>query len=222
MLPDLVIFDCDGVLVDTEKPANEMLAEVLTRDGFPMTYAESRRTFTGRSAASIQKMVEAQSGLDLGADWVARLHSETETIFARGVPAIPGAYAQIERLHAAGVPFCVASSGMVSKMRITLGVTGMLPLLADVLFSASMVENGKPAPDLFLFAARSMGHDPSRCVVVEDSVPGVQAAVAAGMRAIGYAGDPETNADGLKAAGAEVIADMTALAGVLGLGPEAA
>ncbi|AXS38934.1 HAD-IA family hydrolase [Breoghania sp. L-A4] len=222
MLPDLVIFDCDGVLVDTEKRSNEMLADVLTRDGFPMTYAESRRTFTGRSAASIQKMVEAQSGLDLGADWVDRLHSETEAIFAQGVPAIPGVHAQIERLHAAGVPFCVASSGLVSKMRITLGVTGLLPLLGDVLFSASMVENGKPAPDLFLHAARSMGHEPAGCVVVEDSVPGVLAAVAAGMRAVGYAGDPETSAEALRAAGADVIHDMAALGGMLGLSPAAA
>lgn len=217
MRPDLVIFDCDGVLVDTEKRSNEMLVEVLGRDGFHITYEECRRMFVGRSAASIQKIVEAQASIGLGHDWVKHLHIETEEIFARGVDAVPGVYAQIEHLHGLNVPFCVASSGNVSKMHITLGVTGMLPLLRDVLFSASMVENGKPAPDLFLHAAKQMGHEPAGCVVIEDSVPGVEAATAAGMRALGYAGDPITNADALRGAGGEIFHDMAHLSGLLGL-----
>lgn len=217
MRHDLVIFDCDGVLVDTEKRSNEMLVEALARDGFHVTYAQSRAMFVGRSAGSIQKIVETQAGIDLGHDWVERLHIETEAVFAQGVDAIPGVHAQIERLHDLNVPYCVASSGKISKMHITLGVTGMLPLLSDVLFSASMVKNGKPAPDLFLHAAKQMGHDPERCVVVEDSVPGVEAACTAGMRALGYAGDPMSNADHLRAAGAEVFDDMTSLGDLLGL-----
>lgn len=217
MRPDLVIFDCDGVLVDTEKRANEMLVAVLARDGFRVTYEESRRMFVGRSAVSIQKIVETRSGLRLGADWVDRLHAETELEFSRGVEAIAGVRDQVERLRTAGVPYCVASSGKISKMHITLGVTGLLPLFADVLFSATMVVNGKPAPDLFLHAARAMGREPARCVVVEDSVPGVEAAVAAGMRAFGYAGDPMTESDRLAAAGAHVFRRMDDLAALLDL-----
>lgn len=217
MRPDLVIFDCDGVLVDTEKRSNEMLVEVLARDGFHITYEECRQMFVGRSALSIQKIVEAKAGIDLGYDWVERLHIETEEVFAQGVDAVPGVYAQIERLHALNVPFCVASSGNVSKMHITLGVTGMLPLLRDVLFSATMVENGKPAPDLFLLAAKQMGHEPAGCAVIEDSVPGIEAATAAGMRALGYAGDPMTNADDLRAAGGEIFHNMAHLDDLLGL-----
>lgn len=217
MRPDLVIFDCDGVLVDTEKLCNEMLVEVLARDGFNITYEQSRQMFVGRSAASIQKLVETQADISLGSDWVERLHVETEAEFAKGVDAVPGVMEQIQHLRTRNVPHCVASSGQISKMHITLGVTGLLPYLGDVLYSASMVQNGKPAPDLFLHAARQMGHAPAGCVVVEDSVPGVEAARAAGMRALGYAGDPMTDANALRAAGAELFDDMAALSDLLGL-----
>ncbi len=217
MRPDLVIFDCDGVLVDTETRANEMLVEVLARDGFHITYEQSRKMFVGRSAESIQKIVEARAGNSLGHDWVQRLRIETEEIFSQGVDAVPGVLEQIQQLRTHKVPHCVASSGQISKMHVTLGVTGLLPLLKDALFSASMVENGKPAPDLFLHAARQMGHAPAGCVVIEDSVPGIEAASAAGMRVLGYAGDPMSDANALRAAGGEIFDDMADLGGLLGL-----
>ncbi|MFN4354764.1 HAD family hydrolase [Parvibaculum sp.] len=136
---------------------------------------------------------------------------------AGGEPAA-GARDVIHELKTRGRPYCVASSGKFEKMRFTLGMTGLLPLVEDVLFSAEEVRAGKPAPDLFLHAASRMGHEPSRCPVIEDSVPGVQAAVAAGMPVIGYAGDPLTDAAALENEGAHVISEMGALIDLLELG----
>jgi beta-phosphoglucomutase-like phosphatase (HAD superfamily) len=113
--------------------------------------------------------------------------------------------------------YCVASSANVGKMHMTLGASGLLPLLDKVLFSASMVENGKPAPDLFLHAAREMGHAPERSIVIEDSVAGALAGRAAGMRVLGYAGDPLSDRQGLAEAGAELFDDMRRLPALLGV-----
>lgn len=204
----LVIFDCDGVLVDTEAVANRFLARLLGSSGYVVSYEDCRRRFVGRTIEAVQEMVERESGLSLGADWPAKVRSGTEEAFQAGVEAVPGAEEAILALRQAGIPFCVASSGRFSKMRTSLGKSGLLPLVGDVLFSAEQVARGKPAPDLFLFAARSMGAAPGDTVVIEDSVPGVLAGIAAGMRVLGYAGDPLTDADGLRAAGAEVFDDM--------------
>ena len=138
-------------------------------------------------------------------------------MFASGVEAIPHVREAIVHLDAIGTPFCVASSAKVEKMHLTLGASGLLPLLEDVLFSAWMVEKGKPAPDLFLHAASEMGHAPQRCAVIEDSVAGALAGKAAGMRVFGYTADPLTDANGLAQAGAELFDDMRALPALLGL-----
>lgn len=218
--PSLVIFDCDGVLVDTEQLANRLLARVLTEEGFPITYEESRRLFVGKTMEAVSSHVISATGRPMRADWVDYIRSKTLEAFADGIDAVPGVREVLETLQAKGVPYCVASSSKFEKMRFTLGSSGLLPFVEDLLFSAEEVAHGKPAPDLFLHAAARMGHAPSACVVIEDSVPGVEAAVAAGMPVLGYAGDPHTDAEGLKAKGAHVFHDMSALMGLLGFTPE--
>ena len=209
--PSLVIFDCDGVLVDTEPVANRLLARLLSEEGFPISYEECRRLFVGRTMDAVRAHVEADLGRALRDDWTPYIRDKTLEAFGEGIEPVPGAGDVIHALKARGLPYCVASSGKFEKMRFTLGMTGLLPLVENVLFSAEEVRAGKPAPDLFLHAALRMGHEPSRCLVIEDSVPGVQAAVAAGMPVIGYAGDPHTDADALEREGAHVVSEMGAL-----------
>jgi HAD superfamily hydrolase (TIGR01509 family) len=216
MRPGLVIFDCDGVLVDSERLGNQRLAQVLTEAGFPISYEDCRRTFVGKPMAAVQAHVEA-TGVPLGADFVQRWNDGLPEVFRSGLDAIPHVREAVEAIRAAGIPYCVASSGQLGKMRLTLGLTGLLPLFQDVLFSVSMVTRGKPFPDLFLHAAQAMGHAPGTCVVVEDSVAGITAARAAGMHALAYAGDPEAEREGLAAAGGELFDDMRALPRLIGL-----
>lgn len=215
--PSLVIFDCDGVLVDSEPAANRLLVRVLAEDGFDVSYEECRRLFVGRTLEAVRSHVEAAIGRPLGDHWPAYIRDETLKAFAEGLSPVEGIEPVLLDLAARGLPYCVASSGKFEKMRYTLGATGLLPLVENVLFSAEQVGRGKPAPDLFLHAAREMGYAPERCVVIEDSVPGVQAAVAAGMPVLGYAGDPHTDAAALKREGAHVFYDMSALPGLIGL-----
>lgn len=204
----LVIFDCDGVLVDTEPVANRFLAQLLNDAGCPVSYEDCRRRYVGLSIEAVQEKVEREFGVSLGPDWPMTVRIGTERAFQRGVKAVPGARTAVLTLRDAGVPFCVASSGRFSKMRTSLAKAGLLPFVEDVLFSAEEVVHGKPAPDLFLHAAASMGMEPDAAVVIEDSIPGVQAAVAAEMRVLGYVGDPLTDAAGLRAAGATLFLDM--------------
>lgn len=215
--PSLVIFDCDGVLVDTETIANRVLTRLLIEAGFPTTYEDCRRLFVGKTMAAVVAHVEEAMGRPLMKNWGDYERDETLKAFSQGVEAIPHVREVLEKLVALNVPYCVASSGKFEKMRFTLGSSGLLPLVENVLFSAEQVAHGKPSPDLFLFAAKSMGFAPGACVVIEDSVPGVQAAVAAGMPVLGYAGDPHTDAVGLKAEGAHVFHNMSALIGLLSL-----
>jgi len=216
MRPGLVIFDCDGVLVDTETLSNRRLAEWLSEAGFETTYERCRRQFVGRSMSAVKTEVEA-TGISLGHDFVERWNDGLAELFQDRVQAIPHVRDQIEAIRAAGLPYCVASSARVSKMHLTLGATGLLPFFEDVLFSASMVERGKPFPDLFLHAASTMGFAPADCVVIEDSVPGTVAGIAAGMRVLSYCGDPHGDRDGLAAAGGELFDDMRDLSGLIGL-----
>ena len=199
----LLIFDCDGVLVDTEAVANRYLSQVLTAAGHAVSYEDCRRRFVGRTIESIQQEVEAESGIDLGATWPDTLREGTERAFEAGIDAIPGVEAAIHALRQARLPYCVASSGRFSKMRLSLGKAGLLHLVEDVLFSAELVPRGKPAPDLFLHAAAAMGAAPAEAIVVEDTVAGVTAGVAAGMRVLAYTADPHTDAAALQTAGGE-------------------
>lgn len=216
-VPGLVIFDCDGVLVDTETLANTHLAKMLAERGLNETMESSRHRFMGRPMTEVAEIVREEDGLDIGDDFVDRWQASLPEVFAGGVDAIAHVKTVLERLAAEGIPFCVASSGTLAKMTITLGSAGLLPLVENVRFSTTMVKRGKPAPDLFLHAAREMGVAPEHCVVIEDSKFGVMGAIAAGMRAFGYAGDPHTDKDALAANGATVFDDMRDLPGLLGL-----
>ena len=215
--PGLVIFDCDGVLVDTETIANRHLSEWLCAAGFQTTFEECRNRFSGRSMTSVQAEIE-ETGHVLGFDLAQRWYGSLPSIFGEGVEAVPHIGDVLDALRAAGVPWCVASSARVDKMRLTLGATGLLPHFGHALYSATMVERGKPFPDLFLHAARAMGFPPADCVVIEDSVPGTIAGVAAGMRVFSYHADPHSNREGLAAAGGILFDDMRELPALLGIG----
>ncbi len=214
--PKLVIFDCDGVLVDTETLANRRLAEWISEAGYPVTYDECRKRFCGRSLSSVQMELKS-AGVGIGDDFVERWYRELPNIFGSGVERIPHVETFIEAVKAAGIAHCVASSARVEKMLLTLGQTGLLPHFRDVLFSATMVQRGKPAPDLFLHAASAMGVAPVDCIVVEDSVAGTTAGVAAGMRVFSYHGDLHSDRSGLAEAGGTLFDDMRELAALVPL-----
>jgi HAD superfamily hydrolase (TIGR01509 family) len=207
----LVIFDCDGVLVDSERIAVRLQAEVGAEFGWPLTEAEVLDRFVGRSSASVAEQIAARLGADAAARWTERfeqLHRERVEQELTAVDGIAQALAELR------LPSCVASSGSHAKMRHTLGHTGLHDYFAGRIFSATEVSRGKPAPDLFLHAARRMGVPPEACVVVEDSKYGVRAARAAGMHALGYAGGL-TPAHWLADEGARVFDDMRELPSLL-------
>lgn len=213
----LVIFDCDGVLVDTEPLSNRCFSEALNREGLAWDVAETMRRLMGRSMKSCIEIVEAELGRKVPADFVERLQERTFARFREeGVQAVPGVVSALDMLERAGLATCVASSGDHGKMRITLGSAGLWDRFDDRIFSSTQVARGKPAPDLFLFAAQRMGASPDESVVIEDSSAGAQAARAAGMRAYGYIGAPHTDRAGLVEAGATVFDDMRALPSLLG------
>ncbi|MDX8458739.1 HAD family hydrolase [Mesorhizobium humile] len=214
-VPKLIIFDCDGVLVDTENLANRRLAEWLTAAGFTTTFEYCRKNFSGRSMASVQKEIEETTEIRLGADFVERWNAGLPDLFSHGVEAIPHVREFIETVRKAGIAYCVATSARVSKMHITLGQTGLLSLFEHAMFSSTMVARGKPFPDLFLHAARTMGVAPADCIVIEDSVAGTQAGIAAGMRVFSYYADPFSDRDGLEAADGILFDDMRELAGLV-------
>ncbi|MBZ9820067.1 HAD family hydrolase [Mesorhizobium sp. CA4] len=214
-IPKLVIFDCDGVLVDTENLANRRLAEWLTAAGYATTLEYCRKHFSGHSMVSVQKEIEETTKVRLGGDFVERWNAGLPDLFSHGVDAIPYVRDFIDKMRAAGIAYCVASSARVSKMHITLGQTGLLPLFEHAMFSSTMVSRGKPFPDLFLHAAKTMGFAPAECIVIEDSVAGTQAGIAAGMRVFSYYADPFSDRDGLAAAGGILFDDMRDLAGLV-------
>ncbi|TXL71302.1 HAD-IA family hydrolase [Vineibacter terrae] len=208
----LIIFDCDGVLVDTEPVSNRCFAAALNREGLAWDVPQTMRELMGRSLKSCVAIAEAALGRALPADFVDRLQAETFAAFRReGVNAIAGVAEAIDALEAAGHRTCVASSGDIGKMRITLGGAGLWDRFEGRIFSATQVARGKPFPDLFLLAAREMKAAPDACLVVEDAVAGTEAAVAAGMRVLCYAAAPYADRDGMAAAGGEVFADMRQL-----------
>jgi HAD superfamily hydrolase (TIGR01509 family) len=181
----LVIFDCDGVLVDTERIAVRIDVAVLAELGWKMSEAEVIERFMGKSDDAMTREIEAHTGRKLPESWEAPFRHLYREAFAAELTPVPGV---VEALDAITLPTCVASSGTHEKIRYTLGLTGLYDRFAGRIFSVDDVRRGKPAPDLFLHAASRMGAAPERCAVVEDSPYGVQAARAAGMRAFGYAG----------------------------------
>lgn len=219
----LIIFDCDGVLVDTETLGAEVLQECLRERGIELEVASIFRDFRGKSIATcvaqVKRLMEERkissdpALLEHEAENFWR-HVQQKTLeaFEEGVASIAGIDKVLHTLKTQGVECVVASNGRHEKMRTTLGKTGLLPLFAERMFSATDVAAGKPAPDLFLFAARRMGCPPGDCIVVEDSLSGARAARAAGMGLVAYCpeNDPEIDA-GMREQGARIIRHMDAL-----------
>ncbi|NVN85635.1 MAG: HAD family hydrolase [Rhodopseudomonas sp.] len=204
---DLVIFDCDGVLVDSEIISCRVHAETLTRHGYPISAEQVAARFLGRSGREARREIEAELGRAFSDDLEVELKDELYRSFAATLQPITFI---AEALDAIAQPVCVASSGSQERIKIALTRVGLYERFAPHLFSAEHVRHGKPAPDLFLFAAEQMHVAPARCVVIEDSVPGVIGAAAAGMTVLGYHGgshcQPDTAA-ALRAAGAAASFD---------------
>lgn len=208
----LVIFDCDGVLVDSEPLSNTVFARALNREGLDWSVEETMRRLIGRSMKSCIEIVEGLLSRQLPEDFVHKMQAETLQVF-RDAPLqpVPGINEAIDAIEAQGIKTCIASSGGFDKMEVSLGVTGLWSRFEGRIFSSSQVARGKPYPDLFLHAAIAMNEQPFDCVVVEDSVPGVQAAQAAGMRVLGYTGAPHADRDAMGAAGAFLFNEMKQL-----------
>ena len=214
----LVIFDCDGVLVDSETVAFQTDNDMVRSLGLDWTIEACMQKFLGRSTKSCVEVIEAALGRPVPDGWVEAWHGAMHDSLRRnGVPPISGIFEALDALEAARVPYCVASSGEMEKMDITLGSSGLMPRVAGRIYNSAMVARGKPAPDLFLYAAKSMGAQPAACVVVEDSVAGVSAGIAAGMRVMAYAAAAYTDREGMRRAGGELFDDMAALPRLIGV-----
>jgi HAD superfamily hydrolase (TIGR01509 family) len=212
---DLIIFDCDGVLVDSEPIANRLFSVMLGEIGLPMTYEETLRQFMGCSMPTWVAMVEQRLGRPVPPGFVSDFYTRLDAAFRRELRAVPGILSALDRIS---VPICVASNGNLAKIRAALGLTVLLPRFEGRLFSVTEVARGKPFPDLFLYAAQRMGARPAQCAVIEDSPLGVQAGIAAGMHVFGYArlSKPDT----LATAGARVFSDMEELPELLQMAAE--
>ncbi|MFD8070616.1 HAD family hydrolase [Streptomyces parvulus] len=210
---DLVIFDNDGVLVDSEPISNRLLAGYLTELGHPTSYEESLRDYMGSAMHRVHDIVLERTGRRLPEDFDDVFHGRVFAAFERELEPVPGAVGVLEKLAADGVAYCVASSGSHERIRVGHRKTGLDRFFEDGrIFSSQDVGKGKPAPDLFLYAAERMGVAPGRCVVVEDSPLGVEAAVAAGMDVYGFTA--MTPASRLAGAG-RLFGDMAELADLL-------
>lgn len=182
--PELIIFDCDGVLVDSEMISNHILASHLTRHGFPITAEACRARFIGYFMPKLIAEVQAE-GVDLPDDFVPSLRARDVEAFARDLKPVPGVREVLPLMPQAR---CVASSGPPEKIEANLATTGLIDFFDGHLYSGTMVAEPKPAPDLFLYAADQFGIAPSNCLVIEDSVMGIEAAKAAGMTCFAFAG----------------------------------
>ncbi|MFF5043645.1 HAD family hydrolase [Streptomyces nigra] len=210
---DLVIFDNDGVLVDSEPISNRHLAAYLTELGHPTSYEDSIRDYMGSAMHRVHDLVLERTGQRLPADFDDVFHARVFAAFERELKPVAGAVDVLETLTARAVPYCVASSGSHERIRVGHRTTGLDRWFDDArIFSSQDVGRGKPAPDLFLHAARRMGVAPERCVVVEDSPLGVRAALAAGMDVVGFTA--MTPAERLSGA-TELFSDMGELIGLL-------
>ena len=215
--PGLIIFDCDGVLVDSEPISVAVLREVLAEDGCHIPLDEAYDRMLGLSVASISDLLRSDYGLDLTAAHMADIRTRLYARFRAELRAVDGV---ADLVSALPCPVCVASSSQPERIALSLQVTGLAPLFGPHIFSATMVPRGKPAPDLFLFAADRMGVAPADCVVIEDSLAGIRAAQAAGMRVMAFTGGGHAGPAGLAARVAALqptaqVDNMAALADIL-------
>ncbi len=209
--PTLVIFDCDGVLVDSEALGHRALTEAVEKLGSTLSMEESTRLYRGVKMDNIVQSLQQRLGFALPEAFVPHLRERMAELFRTELSIIDGVEQVLDQLS---IPNCVASNAPVEKLRLTLGVTGLLPRFEGRIFSAYEVGVWKPDPGLYLHAARAMGADPRSCVVIEDSSIGVEAGVAAGMRVLGF--DPAGDGSVLAERGATVFSSMSHLLGLIG------
>ena len=212
-MASLVIFDCDGVLVDSEPISCRITAEVLGGFGVPIDGAGVMQRYLGHSQAAIRRLVAEEFGVDIPESYLSEVRRRIVPAFRADLKPIPGVDRVLEALT---VPVCVGSSSQPERIRLSLDLTGLARFFGDHVYSASQVTRSKPAPDLFLFAADRMGQPPKDTIVIEDSAAGVTAAVAAGMTVVGFTGGSHSDgapmAERLRAAGAaDVVPNMPAL-----------
>ncbi|TPM03955.1 HAD-IA family hydrolase [Mesorhizobium sp. B2-3-10] len=221
MRPELVIFDCDGVLVDSEALSVSALLGMIELAGGSLGEDAAYEHFLGKSMKSVREILSRDFGLEITDQHLTAMRVDLMRKFREELMPIPGVKEMLPKL---GLPYCVASSGTLERIRYALDITGLLTLMEPHLFSAAMVAKGKPAPDLFLHAAATMRAHPRRCLVIEDSPAGVAAARAAGMRVLAFTGGAHAGNPALKARLAStepdfIFADMLQLPDLIaGLG----
>jgi HAD superfamily hydrolase (TIGR01509 family) len=213
--PDLVIFDCDGVLIESERLAVELDIAMLADIGWQLSREEVIARFMGRSYENMLAQIEEFLGRPVDPGWTEAWDARYRELLE--LEPVEGVADAIDAIHAAQIRTCVASSSSHRHLETNLGRVGLHERLVGRIFSASEVEHGKPAPDLFLHAAATIGVAPERCVVIEDSRYGVQAARAAGMPVLAYAGGGMTPLSALEGSGTTVFHTMTELPGLLGI-----
>ncbi len=213
--PGLVIFDCDGVLVDSESLIETAFLRALGRYGLRLIPSDYHGFFKGLTVSRTADVVRARWGVSLPGDIREVIDQEEWEEMERGLQAVPGADDAVRSVVATGMAVCVGSNGSPDAIAQRLGLTGLYHWFEGRLFSAAMVPHGKPHPDVFLYAAETMGFTPAECVVIEDSDTGVQAGLAAGMRVLAYVASPVNNVDGSRAV--VRFTDMALLPALLGI-----
>jgi HAD superfamily hydrolase (TIGR01509 family) len=216
--PEAVLFDCDGVIVDSEGPSFALFLEELALHGLPLTLDEFEAHYVGGTVETVATRARA-AGARLPDGWVGHFYDRMYAMLIAGVPLVRGVTEVLDRLDAAGVPYAMGSNGSLEKMEITLGQHGLMGRFRAVL-SGQGIGKPKPAPDVYLMAAQACGADPAACVVIEDSATGARAGLAAGMRVLGYAehGANTPTAQQLRALGVPLFHRMEDLPGLLGIG----
>lgn len=210
---DLIIFDCDGTLVDTERVGNQVLIECIRDLGVQISLDEALASFAGRKMADTLTLVEEKLGQPLPGNFLEFLREQMYVAFQASLEPMAGVPDLLKALQGAGIPVCVASNGPQEKMEVSLEVTSLLPYFRGKLFSGYDCGSWKPDPAIFLYAAERMGFSAERCIVVEDSIFGVQAAQKAGMRVFGYA--PGGSGVSLEKEGARIFRHMDELVPLL-------
>jgi HAD superfamily hydrolase (TIGR01509 family) len=208
---DLVIFDCDGVLIDSEPISNRLFAECVTELGYPLTVEQSTVEFTGLPTTTCLELIAHRWGKPIPPGFEANYEARVIEAFRTELKPMPGIVDALARIE---LPICVASGGTIHRVQLALEMTGLLPFFDGRIFSSRQVSRGKPFPDVFLFAAEQLRAEPTRCVVVEDSLYGVQAGIAAGMHVFAYA--PDDNRSRLAVEGAKIFNDFRELPELLG------
>jgi HAD superfamily hydrolase (TIGR01509 family) len=214
MRPAAVIFDCDGVVIDSEHQTLVMMRDDLERYGLPLTMEEMEAGYVGGTVESVGQKARA-NGARLPEDWVSDFYKRMYAMLRASVPLIPGILGVLDALDSAGIPYAMGSNGTPEKMQITLGQHGLIERFRGHVYSGQALGRPKPAPDLYLHAAAQLGVPPGACVVIEDSAAGARAARAAGMRCYGYA--PKGVHPALEAEGAVLFTRMVDLPALLGV-----